>query len=359
MIRREIVDFVMVGWKLDYSRNRVLISNSSLKFKSIDIPEKGFFLRQFFVLNCMIKIWLKFKTNTIFIPAFNQVNVPILIFFMKLTGKRIVTDMLISDYDTLVNDRKLASKSSIRAVRFYLNDWLCLKLSSKVLCDTDEHKQFFEAFFGADPKKLIVVPVGAESIFYPQDINKNNNVFNVLFYGGFSPLHGIEHIIKAAQRLKENEDILFTLVGSGQTKADIVSLAEHYQLKNIVFIDFSPYEQLPAIIASADVGLGIFGGSQKVKRVIPNKVFQMAACGKPIITLKTEAIESMFEDGKNILLVNENMDIAKQIAEHILSLKDNTERQRLISAEVRLLIDDGRSNSDISRQFETIIHPSV
>lgn len=263
--------------------------------------------------------------------------------------------MLISDYDTLVNDRKLAKKGSLRAIRFYLNDWLCLKLSHVVICDTEHHKIFFKQFFRVAPKKLVVIPVGAEDIFKPLSSTVQGDTFNILFYGGFSPLHGIEHIIEAANLLKQHRDIRFTLIGSGQTRDDMIKLAFAYNLDNIAFVSHKAYETLPDEIAAADVGLGIFGASEKVKRVIPNKVYQLAACGKPIITLRTPAIESMFENGKNIMLVDEEENLSQKIADHILRLKENQHLRESMARAVVELIENGHNHYDISTCFEKIL----
>ena len=56
-------------------------------------------------------------------------------------------------------------------------------------------------------------------------------------------------------------------------------------------------EQLPAEIASAALCLGIFGTTAKAARVVPHKVFQCLAVGRPVLTADTAAIRSAF-DGK-------------------------------------------------------------
>ncbi|MWC30428.1 glycosyltransferase [Paenibacillus sp. MMS18-CY102] len=352
---REKIDFAMIGWQLNYSRNRVLLNHTQLKFRSFEIPEIGLLKRSLKIIRLIWQVIFTVHTKIIFIPAFNQVNSPLILIIFRLLGKKIVTDMLISDYDTLVNDRKLAKKKSLRAIRFYLNDWLCLKLSHVVICDTEHHKAFFKQFFGGADGKLAVIPVGAEDIFKPVPNAAKGPTFNILFYGGFSPLHGIEHIIEAANLLKEHEDIRFTLIGSGQTRDDMIKLALKYNLENIDFVSHRAYEKLPNEIAEADIGLGIFGASEKVKRVIPNKVFQLAACGKPIITLRTPAIEAMFENGKNIVLVDEEENMSQKIADNILKLKENPYLRESMAKSVVELIEQGNSHNDISSCFEKIL----
>ncbi|MFM8409028.1 MAG: glycosyltransferase, partial [Alphaproteobacteria bacterium] len=67
--------------------------------------------------------------------------------------------------------------------------------------------------------------------------------------------------------------------------------------------DWVAYEDLPARLRSADVVLGIFGGSQKARMVVPNKVWQAAAVGRAIVTADTPAIREVFVPGESIRLV--------------------------------------------------------
>lgn len=120
----------------------------------------------------------------------------------------------------------------------------------------------------------------------------SENFLSVLFYGQFIPLHGIDTILKAAQLL-EHEYIQWMIIGKGQEESRVRELVDLHPLEHLNWIPWVPYRELVDWIDHADVCLGIFGDSNKASRVIPNKVFQIIAMGKPLITRDSPAIREL------------------------------------------------------------------
>src|SRR5690606_7440598 len=74
--------------------------------------------------------------------------------------------------------------------------------------------------------------------------------------------------------------------------------------KNLTWLPWMDYEQLPSLIHSATVSLGIFGISDKAARVLPNKMFQILAAGGSIITRDSPAVArlaDLFPDTINLV----------------------------------------------------------
>jgi len=181
-----------------------------------------------------------------------------------------------------------------------------------VLLDTNAHIDYFVKTFHLPIEKFRRVFVGAdESQFYPlkefqisdypRDGVLKSQILKVLFYGQFIPLHGIEHIIRAAKIL-EQEYVEFTIIGTGQEYNRIRGIANELVTKNIKWIDWVESSELVYYINEADIVLGIFGESEKSRRVIPNKAFQTIACKKPLITGDSSAARELFKDKENALL---------------------------------------------------------
>ncbi len=207
----------------------------------------------------------------------------------------VVWDVFIPLHEALAS-RGLDKKYTKLAHALRALERLAARMADSIFLDTETHARFAESEYGLPFDSVVSIPVGAESkMFAPQLFaEKAHARFCVLFYGQFAPLHGLHTVIDAA---KELEDIAFVLIGSGQE-----TLPESLPA-NIAAISFVPYAELPRHIAAADACLGVFGAEAKTARIIPNKVFQILACRRPLITADTPAIRELIAPSDAIQLV--------------------------------------------------------
>jgi glycosyltransferase involved in cell wall biosynthesis len=208
-----------------------------------------------------------------------------------------------------------------------LNNWA----AGAVILDTPQTRAYFIERLGLRPDKAHVAYVGAETdLFTPRPAcAPADRPIRVLFYGTFIPLQGIDVIVKAAAQVqREMPDIQFQIVGSGQTSAENRALASRLQARNITFgPTHVPYQQLPELIARADICLGVFADRPKTSRVIPNKLYQCAAMGIPVITADTPAVRDGFGAGELVLVPPGNH---HALAAAVLALATDPQRRRQV-----------------------------
>ena len=269
------------------------------------------------------------KHDVIVIGYIGQLDIFLAKIFAVFGRKKLVFNPLISLYDTVISDRKYFPKKSIKARLFRFLDKSACRLSDIVILDTKSHIDYFKHELLLEDVKFELLPVGAdERVFFP--LNKENNkTFEVMFVGKFIPLHGIEMIVESANLLKNNLEIHFTLIGSGQLKKNIKEQITIHKLKNICLIDWIQYEELAQKMKEADLLLGIFGTSEKATHVVPNKVFQALAMKKPILTSDTPAIRELFTPDEHIFISQSN---PVQIADKIQHICES-EKMRILVAE--------------------------
>jgi glycosyltransferase involved in cell wall biosynthesis len=280
--------------------------------------------------------------------------------------KPLVLDAFISLYDTIVKDRKLAKAGSLKAGLLWWLDKTACGLADRVLLDTNEHIDYFVKEFGTPRKKFIRVFVGGDEVAHlPEsaiqaegakaaeaDKKGKEGTFTVLYFGTYIPLHGTEYIIKAAKLLKGHRDIRFTLVGTGQLLAKMQKLASDISSTNIEFINrWTSSTELASYIRNADVCLGIFGTTEKASRVIPCKIFDCMAFGKPIVTADTPAAQELLQDGMTAVLVESGNPEA--IAASVLTLKSNHALSRKIGKKTKEVYEERCLPGAIGRELST------
>lgn len=214
-----------------------------------------------------------------------------------LRRHRIVLDAFLPLHDTIVGDRAMVGGASWMARAIWALERWGLRLADVILVDTDQHGDFFAQEFGIDRRRFVTVLVGAEPLFGepPREVDLPPLPADrqlVLFYGQLIPLHGLSAILEAS-RLAGDVAAHWVIVGRGQEEPVLRAALAEPGRSNVTWIPWVDYGALPALIAKATVCLGVFGASEKAARVIPNKVFQALAAGKPVITRSSPAMDPL------------------------------------------------------------------
>ncbi|MFH1084401.1 MAG: glycosyltransferase [Chloroflexota bacterium] len=247
-----------------------------------------------------------------------------------LRRKPLVFDVFLSWHETVVHDRQLLRPHSLLAALLYGVEKVACLLADRLLLDTEAHISYFMAKYGLSRERFRCIRVGAEEdLFTPVPAEPAQEPFTVTYFGKFIPLHGMEHVIRAAGALQGDAGIRFDLIGGGQTYDEMRALARALRIENITWgPGWLDPVALHRRIGRADVFLGIFGASPKALRVIPTKAYVALAMGKPLVTSDSAAAREVLTAGENALLVAPGDPQA--IAAAILALKrDPTLRQRI------------------------------
>lgn len=209
-------------------------------------------------------------------------------------GAPVVFNPLVSLADTLVGDRGRFGRRSIPARMLRAIDRRAFRSADLVVADTAAHADFFAELSGLPRERFEVCFVGAEErVFRPGWAPEEP--FTALFVGKLIPLHGLETILEAA-RLAPG--VRLRIVGRGQLDHLLAG-----RPGNVEWIPWLEYDQLAPELHRASCALGIFGLSDKARRVIPNKAFQALACGTPLVTAETPAVRELLADDETAVLV--------------------------------------------------------
>lgn len=265
-----------------YSRNRVYIS----LFRRLGWEVDFFF----------VKVWPRFgdveaflrglqfreRPDLVWVPVARQRDVLAACRWAHRRGIPVVFDPMISAWDKKVLEQRKWKAEEPRAKRLMAKERKMMAAPDLVCWDTSCHVDFCEEYLEVPRDRLRVLLTGTdESVFRPQaEVPAAPPPFRVLYHGAYLPLHGTEYIVEAA-RMTQDEGIQWDFLGWGAYKAETEAKAAG--IRNITFLDKVPYVEVPKVIASHDVVLGVFGTTAKAARVIGNKVYECMACCRPTI----------------------------------------------------------------------------
>lgn len=277
----------------DYSRNRILRqAYGTLDWEVIDFHP---LLSGTADIEALLR---RLPTpDLVHVPCFRQRDIAAAHRYARRHRLQLLIDPLISAYDKQVFERNKFTEHSTQGKRLLREERKLFQGADIVLADTSEHTRFFIETLGVAREKVHAVYVGAEdALFAPAPVPlPPNKPVEVLFYGSFILLQGPQMIIEAA-RLYQGPPVNWVLLGSGPLLDDCKRKAEG--LPNVTFEGRLPYADLPDRIRRADILLGVFGSTPKAQRVIPNKVFQALACGKPVVTCSAPTYPTQISEAK-------------------------------------------------------------
>lgn len=233
---------------------------------------------------------------------------------------------------------------------------LAYKISSRVTVIADGFRDKLLRQ-GVDPQKIVYIPNWVDLNFirplpkHPNRFRESLNLqdqFLVLYSGNIALTQGLQTVVEAAARLKHIPDIVFVIVGEPQALERLKHNCQEFGATNVMLRSFEPRENLPAMLAAADVSLVV----QKCRVTafnMPSKIPLILASGRAIVASVPEtgtAIKAVQDSGGGVVVPPEN---PEALANQILALYQNPQ-------EVERLGKQGRSFAEAHYGLEQALN---
>lgn len=152
---------------------------------------------------------------------------------------------------------------------------------------------------GADPSKVTRIFNGTnlsdiEKYKTKKDFKLKEGIedkFLVSYAGILSPFQGINNILDVALELKNNDEIIFYIVGEGMIFENLKNRISHESINNVKLMSFQPRDEYFNIINSSDVSL-VSLDKQMEAPCLPGKITNLMAMGQTIIGIVPEESET-------------------------------------------------------------------
>lgn len=185
-----------------------------------------------------------------------------------------------------------------------------------------------------EENKLDVVPVWTNNTFF-KDITPQNNEFIkkydlhdkfvVSYSGNLGKTHPVEKIIELAQKLVDEHDISFLIIGNGDKKDQLLKMQEKFSLPNLKILDFQPTALFPHVLASVNIGV-VTLESDAGDLSVPSKTFNLMSAGKPILSISKNSSELAQIVNANKIGENFSENEIDKMCDFIVKLKSNPDK---------------------------------
>lgn len=239
------------------------------------------------------------KVDWLFVPHSNQLIAPIIWLLATLLRKKVLIDYFIGLSDSFED----------RGYPTFWKRWLARLIDRfniarmDSLTDTEAHRQTFRRLLGVDTQRMRVLPIGVREGVAALPPPLPGSLI-VQWVGTYIPFQGVDVILRAAERLRGHHDLIFELIGDGQTFAASQALAQRLGLPNVRIVRGSfAFSQLETKVARSTILLGVFGDAEKTRYVIPNKILDALTWGRPLITAESPALYEFLTPGEHLITV--------------------------------------------------------
>ncbi|MGO4132463.1 glycosyltransferase family 4 protein [Janibacter sp. RAF20_2_2] len=187
----------------------------------------------------------------------------------------------------LVDMNHLSETSPVYRVLTALEEFLYARAKTIVIMAEGSRTELVAR--GVDGAKIVYIPNGADPEDFepsaPRDELRARYGFDkvtAVYAGAHGPANGLDLLLDGAESVPEVDVVL---VGGGVLKETLRQDAERRGLANVRFMDPIAKDEIPDLLAAADIGLHVLADVELFRSAVsPNKVFDYMAAGLSTLT---------------------------------------------------------------------------
>lgn len=175
---------------------------------------------------------------------------------------------------------------------------------------------------GATPERAKVIPAGidvelyrwsGDGVIVRERLGLASDDLVLFFMGWVYEFSGIREI---AERLAmgegREEHVKLLVVGKGDVWQELATMAKKRAAEDrIKMVGFRPYAEMPGFLAAADVCLLPAYDIETMRNIVPIKVYEYLAAGKPVIATELPGLVKEFGEGHGVVYVRDPRDVIR------------------------------------------------
>lgn len=219
---------------------------------------------------------------------------------------------------------------------------------------------------GADEEKVTVVRNGVDLGMFGSDTQYDlafarelgiEGKFVAAYVGTHGMAHGLEVILDAAESLLGVPEIVFLMVGEGAEREKLLGEKERRKLSNVIMLGQQPKADMPKIWSVTNVSLVLLRKLDIFKTVIPSKIFESMAMGRPIILgVEGEVADIIDESGAGVCIEPES---AEALVVAVRELQSNKDRYQRLSTAGRPFVTSNFDRTALAKTMLSVIESQL
>ncbi len=197
-----------------------------------------------------------------------------------------------------------------------------LKDSNGVIVINDKLKDY-AIEMGSHPDRTCLVRAGVDlERFNPHTdgsrvrkqykIGKND--FVLLFMGWLYHFSGLKEVALDLAKIKKKEFTLkLLIVGDGDLYAELRKIQRKCNLQDrIILAGWQPYQKIPEFLKSSDLCLFPAHDNEVTHNIVPIKIYEYMAAGKPVIATKLPGVVKEFGNNNGVVYADESGEVVER-----------------------------------------------
>ena len=177
----------------------------------------------------------------------------------------------------------------------------------------------------------------------------------VLYIGAHGISHGLSAVVDAAEKLR-GEPVHVALVGDGAEKEKIRERVSRLALPSVTLRDSVPADDVPGILAAADICLVPLRDVPLFRTFIPSKLFEFLAAGRAVIGSVRGETADILRDAGAVVVDPEN---PAALADAIQELAADPARRVAMGARGRAYVAERFDRRQLAARYRDVLRSVV
>jgi len=173
----------------------------------------------------------------------------------------------------------------------------------------------------------------------------------VLYVGTHGISHGLSGVADAAAELA-GQPVHFAFVGEGADKPRLQRRVTELGLDNVTLLPGVPHDEVPTLLAAADICLVPLRDVPLFSTFIPSKMFEYLAAGKAVVGAVAGEAAEILRDAGAVVVPPED---SAALADAIRGLAGDPARRRVMGGHGRSHVERCFDRAALARQYRRIL----